>query len=61
MSHNASSTKTMVRNKSGSTSTYASSQVLAEQQLQTYTDHCGGKWVGKKEVSLVFQYTRMRV
>ena len=38
----------MVRNKFGSTSTNASSQVPSEQQLQTYIDHYGGKWVGKK-------------
>ena len=48
MSRNASSSKPTVRNKFGSTSTNASSQVPTEQQLQTYTDHYGGKWVGKK-------------
>ena len=48
MSRNASSSKPTVRNKFGSTSTNASSQVPADQQLQTYTDHYGGKWVGKK-------------
>ena len=48
MSRNASSSKPTVRNKFGSISTNASSQVLADQQLQTYTDHYGGKWVGKK-------------
>ena len=37
-----------MRNKFGSTSTCGSSQVLADQQLQTYTNHYGGKWVGKK-------------
>ena len=37
-----------MRNKFGSTSTYGLSQVLANQQLQTYTDHYEGKWVGKK-------------
>ena len=37
-----------MRNKFGSTSTNASSQVPAKQQLQTYTDHYGGKWIGKK-------------
>ena len=37
-----------MRNKFGSTSTNGLSQVLADQQLQTYTDHYGGKWVGKK-------------
>ena len=36
-----------MRNKFGSTSTYASSQVPTEQQ-QTYTNHYGRKWVGKK-------------
>ena len=36
------------RNKFGSTSTNASSQVLADQQLHTYTNHYGGKWIGKK-------------
>ena len=48
MSHNASSSKPTVLNNFGSTSTNASSQVLVDQQLQTYTDHYGGKWVGKK-------------
>ena len=48
MSRNASSSKPTVRNKFGSTSTNASSQVPAEQQLQTYIDHYGVKWVGKK-------------
>ena len=47
MSHNASASNHTMRNKFGSTSTNGSSQV-AEQQLQTYTDHYGGKWVGKK-------------
>ena len=47
MSHNALSLKPLMRNKFGSTSTNASSQVPAEQQLQTYADHYGGKWVGK--------------
>ena len=48
MSRNTTSSKPTMRNKFGSTSTNASSQVLAEQQLQTYTDHDGGKWIGKK-------------
>ena len=48
MSCNASSSKRMVRNKFGSTSTNASSQVPADQQLQTYTNHYGRKWIGKK-------------
>ena len=48
MSRNASSSKPTVQNKFGSTSINVSSQVPAEQQLQTYTDHYGGKWVGKK-------------
>ena len=37
-----------MQNKFGSTSTNGLSQVPANQQLQTYIDHCGGKWVGKK-------------
>ena len=37
-----------MRNKFGSTLTNASSQIPTEQQLQTYTDHYGGKWIGKK-------------
>ena len=37
-----------MRNKFESTSTNESSQVPTDQQLQTYTDHYGGKWVGKK-------------
>jgi len=37
-----------VRNKFESTSTYVLSQVPIEQQLQTYTDHYGEKWIGKK-------------
>ena len=37
-----------MRNKFGSTSTNESSQVPTDQQLQTYTNHYGGKWVGKK-------------
>ena len=37
-----------MQNKFGSTSTNESSQVPTDQQLQTYTDHYGGKWVGKK-------------
>ena len=48
MSRNTSSSKPMVRNKFGSTSTNASSQVPVDQQLQTYTNHYGRKWVGKK-------------
>ena len=36
-----------MRNKFGPTSTNASSQVPTD-QLHTYTDHYGGKWVGKK-------------
>ena len=48
MSSNTSSSKPTVRNKFGSTSTNASSPVPVDQQLQTYTDHYGGKWVGKK-------------
>ena len=37
-----------MRNKFGSTSTNGSSQVPTDQQLQIYTNHYGGKWVGKK-------------
>ena len=37
-----------MRNKFGSTSTCGSSEVPADQQLQTYIDHYGGKWVRKK-------------
>ena len=37
-----------MRNKFRPTSTNASSQVPIDQQLHTYTDHYGGKWVGKK-------------
>jgi len=37
-----------MRNKFGPTSTNASSQVPTDQRLHTYTDHYGGKWVGKK-------------
>ena len=37
-----------MRNKFGSTSTNGLSQVPVDQKLQTYTDHYGGKWVGKK-------------
>ena len=37
-----------MQNKFGSTLTNALSQVPAEQQLLTYTDHYGGKLVGKK-------------
>ena len=48
MSRNASTSNRTIWNKFGSTSTYGSSEVLANQQLQTYTDHYGGKWVGKK-------------
>ena len=51
MSRNASKSNHTVRNKFGSTSTYASSQVPTKQQ-QTYTDHYGGKWVRKKRDSV---------
>ena len=37
-----------MQNKFGSTSTNGLSQVPIDQQLQTYTNHYGGKWVGKK-------------
>ena len=48
MSRNASTSNRTMRTKFGSTSTNGLSQVSADQQLQTYTDHYGGKWVGKK-------------
>ena len=48
MSRNASTSNHKMRDKFGSTSTCGSSQVPTDQQLQTYTDHYGGKWVGKK-------------
>ena len=48
MSRNASTSNRTMQNKFGSTSTNESSQVPTDQQLQTYTDHYGGKWVGKK-------------
>ena len=48
MSRNASTSNRTMRNKFGSTSTNGLSQVPADQQLQTYIDHYGGKWVGKK-------------
>ena len=48
MSHNASTSNRTMRNKFGSTSTNGLSQVPTDQQLQTYIDHYGGKWVGKK-------------
>ena len=37
-----------MQNKFGSTSTNESSQVPIDQHLQTYIDHYGGKWIGKK-------------
>ena len=48
MSHIVLSSKPTMQNKFGSTSTNASSQVPVKEQLQTYTNHYGGKWVGKK-------------
>ena len=48
MSCNASTSNRTMRNKFGSTSINELSQVPTDQQLQTYTDHYGGKWVGKK-------------
>ena len=48
MSCNTSTSNRTMRNKFGSTSTNGLSQVPADQQLRTYTDHYGGKWVGKK-------------
>ena len=49
MSCNTSTSNHTMQNKFGSTSTNASSQVPTDQQLYTYTDHYGGKWVGKKK------------
>ena len=48
MSRNALTSNRTMRNKFGSTSTNGLSQVPTDQQLQTYTDHYGGKWVEKK-------------
>ena len=48
MSRNASTSNHTMRNKFGSTSTNESAQVPTDQQLQIYTDHYEGKWVGKK-------------
>ena len=48
MSRNTSTSNHTMRNKFESTSTNESSQVPTNQQLQTYKDHYGGKWVGKK-------------
>ena len=48
MSRNTSTSNRTMRNKFGSTSTNASSQVPTDQQLHTYTDHYGGKWVERK-------------
>ena len=61
MSRNTSTSNRTMRNKFGSTLTNGLSQVLANQQLQTYTGHYGGKWVGKKRDFLIMQYTRTRV
>ena len=48
MSCNASTSNRTMQNKFGSTSANESSQVPTDQQLQIYTDHYEGKWVGKK-------------
>ena len=48
MSHNALTSNRTMRNKFGPTSTNASSQVPTDQQLHTYTNQYGWKWVGKK-------------
>ena len=48
MSRNTSTSNHTMRNKFGPTLTNESSQVPTDQQLQTYTDHYGGKWVRKK-------------
>ena len=52
MRRNASTSNCIMRNKFGFTSTKGLSQVPANQQLQTYTEHYGGKWVGKKRYFL---------
>ena len=48
MSCNASTSNRTMWNKFGSTSTNGLSQVPIDQQLQTYTNHYGGKGVEKK-------------
>ena len=48
MSRNASTSNRTMRNKFGPTSANASSQVSIDQQLHTYTNQYGRKWVGKK-------------
>ena len=48
MSRNTSTSNHTMRNKFGSTSTNGLLQFPANQQLQTYTDHYGEKWVEKK-------------
>ena len=48
MSCNTSTSNHTMWKKFGSTSTNGSSQVPTDQQLQIYTNHYGGKWVGKK-------------
>ena len=48
MSRNASTSNHTMQNKFRSTSTNGLSQILTDQQLQTYTNHYRGKWVGKK-------------
>ena len=48
MSCNTSTSNRTMRNKFKYTSTNGLSQVPVDQKLQTYTNHYGGKWVGKK-------------
>ena len=52
MSRNPSTSNRTMWNKFGFTSKNGLSHVPADQQLQTYTDHYGGKWVGKKRYFL---------
>ena len=63
MSHNTSTSNHTMQNKFGSTSTNGLSQVPVDQQLQTYTDHYGGKWVRKKRDFLnmpIYTYESLR-
>ena len=48
MSCNTSTSNRTMRNKFKYTSTNGLLQVPVDQKLQTYTNHYGGKWVGKK-------------
>ena len=49
MSCNTSKSHHFARKKFGSSSTCASLEISIEQQLQTYTNHNGVTWVGKKK------------